>query len=77
MTGEVLELKSIITADPEVIEFLERALIDAKEGKTTAVLIMEQNKEGALSYAIAGVKDRFKTLGFLSHAIYKLQSDET
>jgi hypothetical protein len=76
MTGGIRELKAVnIQPDPVVIEFLEDALADAKAGKTTGVLIVAQDREGGASYAITGIKNRFTVMGFLYHALFRLQSD--
>lgn len=71
--GELVALKR--DADPLIVEYLEAVLTEAREGKTTGVLILAQDAEG-LRYSIAGITERFEVIGWLSHAIYKLNSEE-
>lgn len=59
--------------DPDVLTYLAQALEDAKAGKLTGVLLVTQQQDGAAQYSIAGIKDRFTVLGYLTHALYKLQ----
>lgn len=62
----------------EVVEFLEEALARAKLGEVAGILLLEQDSNGgAVSYSTSGIKDRFRTTGFLHHAIFKLQTDNS
>lgn len=72
MSAQIRQLTRPV--DPEVVRYLEEALAEAKAGKLSGVLILQQDAEG-LAYAVAGVKDRFALIGWLSHAIHKLQTD--
>lgn len=69
------ELKAIERKrDPEVVTFLEEALARALAGDTNGVLILEQN--GAdVTYACAGLKDRMALVGWLFHAMHRLQDE--
>jgi hypothetical protein len=62
--------------DPDVVNFLEEALAEARAGAITGVLLVKQDRERGIGYVIAGCKDRLTMLGFLSHAAYKLQDDD-
>lgn len=69
------ELKAIERKrDPEVVTFLEEALARARAGDTNGVLILEQSVTG-VTYACAGLKDRMSLVGWLFHAMHKLQDD--
>lgn len=72
MTAQIRQLKR--EADPDVVGFLEKALQKAKDGEITGVLILAQDPSG-VAYSLAGIKERFTVLGWLSHAMYQLQSD--
>lgn len=61
----------------EVVDFLTEALERAKNGETVGVLILEQDNVGGCIYSLVNIKDRFTSMGYLSHAIYKLQADRT
>lgn len=61
--------------DPDVVRFIEQVLERAKAGEISGVLMLSQDTEG-VAYGIAGIKDRFTVLGWLSHAMHKLQDDE-
>lgn len=60
--------------DLEIVARLEELLARAKSGEDFGFLILTQDKSG-ITYNVAGVRDRYKVLGWLSHAMYKLQSD--
>lgn len=53
---------------------LEEVLAKVRAGDIHGVLVLSQDKTG-IAYNIAGIKDRFEVLGWLSHAMHKLQSD--
>lgn len=60
--------------DPDVARVLEDALARVRCGETTGILLLEQDVSGC-SYACAGLKDRWTIIGFLSHAMFKLNSE--
>lgn len=60
--------------DPDVVTYLERVLEAARAGEITGVLILAQDA-GGVSYGIAGLEGRYTVLGFLSHAMHRLQTD--
>jgi hypothetical protein len=72
VAAHIHELKRPV--DPDVVDILERALEKAKSGEINGVLVLSQDPN-AISYAIAGVKERFTVLGWLSHAMHRLQTD--
>lgn len=61
--------------DPEVIDTLEKALAEAKEGKTVGVLLIEKRPDGS-RWSCSGIPDRFEMTGYLFHLAYKLQTDD-
>lgn len=71
--GDIVALKR--PADPDVVRLLEEALVDARSGNMTGVMLLKQDPEG-IAYATAGVEDRFAVLGWLSHAMHRLQTDD-
>jgi hypothetical protein len=73
VAAHIHELKRPV--DPDVVDILERALEKAKSGEINGVLVLSQDPN-AISYAIAGVKERFTVLGWLSHAMHRLQTDD-
>jgi len=70
--GDVREITRAV--DPQVEELLERTLANVRSGETSGVLILEQ-KAKHLSWACAGLDDRFQVIGFLAHAMHKMRSD--
>lgn len=60
--------------DPDVVAYLKDMLARAESGDVTGVLVVAQEGEG-VTYTIAGIRDRMTVLGYLSHAMHKLQSD--
>lgn len=72
MSSVVKEIRA--KPNEEVVRGLEEALERARQGETTGILLVEQDRDGA-SYFIAGMRDRFQKLGVLSHAMHKLQTD--
>lgn len=72
MGAEIHALKRAV--DPDVIDILERALQQAKDGELNGVMVLKQDP-GGVAYAVAGIKDRFTVLGWLSHAMHRLQTD--
>ncbi len=62
-------------ADPELIEVVEGLLARVRSGETTGVVVAEQQaKDG--NWFCCGIKDRFKTTGYLFHLMHKLQEDD-
>jgi hypothetical protein len=59
-------------AVPEVVEYLEAALVRARAGEVTGVLILTQDAEG-LAYSVAGISNRYTVSGWLMYAIFQLQ----
>lgn len=75
--SEIIKLaEKQVIVDPEIIELLEYALANAKEGKTMGVLLLEQGTDGLIGYGTAGLRDRFTVSGALFHALHRVQSDE-
>lgn len=62
-------------ADPEVVDYLETVLERARRGETSGVLILEQRGDSC-SWCCSGLGDRFKIIGYLAHAIHKMQGDD-
>lgn len=75
MTG-VVNLVPAREPDPDLIRYLEAALERARSGEIVGVLMLQQDVTGCVRYTIANIKDRFKVLGFLSHAMHSLQEDK-
>lgn len=73
--AELITLNAARKPDTEVVALLERALQRAQAGEITGVLLLSQDGNG-VAYGIAGLRDRFTQLGFLSHAMHRLQSDD-
>ncbi len=69
----LLDTKRPVVA--EVVKYLEETLAQAKAGDITGVLIVTEDTERGVAYCVAGIGDRMKVLGTMSHAMYKLQSD--
>lgn len=63
------------SGNPDVVKFLEEALVDAKSGELTGIVLIDQTRDGKVGYATAGVTDRYKVAGYLFHALHKLQAD--
>lgn len=64
-------------ADADVVAFLESALARARAGEIRgAVLITEDfdrdDERHGSNWSVAGVKDRWKVIGYLTWAIHKL-----
>ncbi len=75
--SEILKLaEKPVVVDPEIVELLEYALANAKEGKTMGILLLEQGMDGLIGYGTAGLRDRFTVSGALFHALHRVQSDE-
>jgi hypothetical protein len=72
MMAQIHQLRRPV--DPDVVEYLQRALDEAKAGEITGVMILAQDPDG-VRYGLAGIKDRFAVIGWLSHAMHKLQAD--
>ena len=60
--------------DPDVIEILEGLLKDAKDGKLIGVVVATKQKD-ACYYSTAGMRDRYETIGYLHHMIFKLHQE--
>ena len=60
--------------DPGVIEILEGLLKDAREGNLIGVVVASKNKD-ACFYSTAGLRDRYETIGYLHHMIFKLHHE--
>lgn len=58
-------------ANPDVIDLLEAALVKARSGEVTGVVILLRDDSG-LGHYHAGIDDRFEAIGYLHHAIHKL-----
>jgi hypothetical protein len=58
--------------DPDIIKYLEASLERAKAGELLGILLLEEDATG-IGYKTAGINDRYKTSGFLFHALHKLQ----
>lgn len=61
--------------EPKVLLFAEELLADVKAGKVVGLMILKQDSKGT-TYQSAGLKHRFEILGYLSHAMDKLQRDD-
>lgn len=59
----------------DVIENLENLLGWARLGAIQSLAVVAE-KNGALEYSTANVKDRWKLLGYLSHLQYKVNGNE-
>jgi hypothetical protein len=59
---------------PEVVEYLESALARAKAGEVNAILLVARDPDG-VTYATAGIDDRWTVLGWLQYASHKLMVD--
>lgn len=69
-------VKSIVrNVDPDVVNYLEEMLRDAKDGKITGFAAVSRSN-GACEFTNAGIPNRFELTGYLTHLIYKLQSTE-
>lgn len=74
MSGNVVRVLQRGT-DPDVIARIEDVLEAAKAGEIHGVMILSQDA-GGVRYTLAGIKDRFSVLGWLSHAMHRLQTDD-
>ena len=74
MTAKIRQLEQQV--DPKVVEFLEDRLAAAKRGEITGILILS-DEAGAYDFKTIGLRDRMRVIGFLSHAAYKCQDDDT
>ena len=61
--------------DAEMISTLEKALANAREGRTIGILLIEKS-HGNSSWSCAGIPDRFEVTGYLFHLAYKMQTDD-
>lgn len=64
------------TVDDELVEMLEKTLAEAKDGEISAVMLLAQDCNG-VRYRLYGIKDRFQVLGWLSHMMHRLQTDDS
>ena len=61
--------------DADMINTLERALDNARAGRTVGILLIEKSP-GSSSWSCCGIPDRFEITGYLFHLAYKLQTDD-
>lgn len=62
--------------EPDVVNFLTERLEAAKRGEVSGVLVLSQEAE-TLDFKTAGLRDRLRIIGFLSHALHKIQTPES
>ena len=72
MTAAVRTLEK--KPDADVVEFLREILAKAEAGEVRGVLIVAQDST-EVTWRVAGIEDRFRTIGYLTHAIHQLQED--
>jgi hypothetical protein len=66
--------------EKDVITLLEAMLVSARSGKTRGILVIEVTcdgedpKETANTFYQAGIRDRYKALGYLTRIIHELNA---
>lgn len=67
------ELKAIRPeVDEDVLKTAEEFLTRVRSGETTGFMVLEQKRD-VISYSCTRLKNRFELMGYLMHAICKLE----
>lgn len=71
----VLVDKAKPVVDEELVGLIKDTLARIESGEVNGCVLVIQKKGGGAEYNCLGIEDRWKTLGFLSHTMHKLQTN--
>lgn len=58
-----------------VIRILEGALEEARKGNVIGLMLLTEAKNGDVTHQTFGITDRYKTMGYLAHAMNKIANN--